>query len=401
MSVWLGDVAVVVVAGAAGIVSWWMRLRADAMRAESGVGVADDRVWEAGHQLGLSVPFDRYWPATGRVEGVSLEIEVVRRSGDAQAERELVVRLLPTVPTTLRLRREDRADALSTDDLVVGEPRFDTLLRVQAPHELEARALLDGPTRDAVFAAAELGAGLDDGRVGVRADCTNLTAPQILKTVRAAVRAHAALRARLAAVRADPVAALNALARADRAAGVRLRVLDHLVRSGLAERETLRVRAEDVDPGIRLLAAHALGADGHAALEKLARTGSRTIRVRAAAHLAESNQLPPDRQQLVEDTFLAALDDPELVRTALLGLGRRGTARAVLPVRDLAAGERLVGDGAPQAEIRRLADGVLASIRARLDASASGGVSLAPELGGDVAIASSPGALSPPTVDLG
>jgi hypothetical protein len=358
------------------VVSWWaQRVKSRPYGGEADPGVPDDAAWSAARTLGLSIPFDRYWPATGRVEGVPIELEVVVESN----VRLLQVRVTAPAPSELLLRREDRAAQLASDDLVVGEPRFDEVFRVQATAELTARALLDAATRDALAAAGVLGAGLQEGRFTLHAPMAGWTAAQVAKAARALVRAHHALRTRAAAIKGAPGAALNAIARTDRTAGVRLRALDHLLRAGLAERETLRGRSEDVDVGVRLLAAHALGAEGHPALEKLVRSGSRSVRVRAAGHLAESSQLSPEVAALVEDTFASALDDEELVRAALLGLTRRGSARSVAAV-------RAVADGHRSAEVRRLAEGVVAAIRARLDLGSAGGVSLAPEVGGDVAL---------------
>jgi hypothetical protein len=373
---------------AAALAAWALQRRAGAAGTEE--TVADQAVWEAVHALGLSVPFDRYWPATGRLEGVALELAVVRRPDGPEgpgADRELVIRLLDPIPAPLLLRRGDRSPAPPAADLPIGESRFDALLRVQSRDEALARALLDAPTRDALAGAAQLGAGFADERLTLRAPCAEWTPAQVSKAVRATLRAHGALRGRLAAVRADPRAALNAVARTDRTAGVRLRCLDLLVRAGAAEVATLRSRAEDVDVSVRLLAAQALGPDGHPSLERLARTGSRTVRVRAAAQLATAATLAPDRAALVEDTFLAALDDPELVRAALLGLARRGTARSVPTLRASIARER-------RAEIRRLAEDALGAIRSRLDASAAGGMSLAEDPGGDLALAAAAGALA-------
>lgn len=373
---------------AAALAAWALQRRAGAGGTEE--TVADQAVWEEVHALGLSVPFDRYWPATGRLEGVALELAVVRRPDGPEgpgADRELVIRLLDPIPAPLLLRRGDRSPALPAADLPIGESRFDALLRVQSRDEALARALLDAPTRDALAGAAQLGAGFADERLTLRAPCADWTPAQVSKAVRATLRAHGALRGRLAAVRADPRAALNAVARTDRTAGVRLRCLDLLVRAGAAEVATLRSRAEDVDVSVRLLAAQALGPDGHPSLERLARTGSRTVRVRAAAQLATAATLAPDRAALVEDTFLAALDDPELVRAALLGLARRGTARSVPTLRASLARER-------RAEIRRLAEDALGAIRSRLDASAAGGMSLAEDPGGDLALAAAAGALA-------
>lgn len=355
----------------------------DARPRPSDPGVPDDTVSAAGRRLGLTQPFDRYWPARGRVEGVTVELEVVK---DGDRDRVLRVRLLQTTQAAFTLQREDRASWLDTDELVVGEQRFDDLFRIRSPHELLARAVLDAPSRDAFAAAGALGAAYDGEQWVLVHSLRDWSEAQVVKAVRAVVRAHLTLRSRNAAVQADPRAALNEIARADRTAGVRLRALDHLLRGGGAERVTLTSRCEDVDVVVRLVAAHALGPDGHPTLERLVRTGSRSVRVRAAGHLAESTQLAVELAGLVEDTFLGALDDPELVQVALLGLTRRGTARSVLPLRELSAGSRLVGGAAPSGEVRRMADGVLQAIRGRLDGTAAGGVSLAQLGSGDVAV---------------
>jgi hypothetical protein len=382
----VGQVVVVVVTGLGLAVGWWFRKDPTEVAREQ-VGTPDDAGWEAVKQLRLSVPNDRYWPATGKVDGIRVELEVSSLSAEVGARRHLAVRLYPTVPASLRLRLES-THWVGGEELVVGETRFDDLFHVSTQNELETRALFDQPTREALAAAGALGADFTDGRWWLRAESTTWSADQIVKAVRALVRAHHALRKRLDVVREAPAAALNRIAAEDRTAGVRLRALEHLLRAGRAERDVLRGRTEDVDVNVRLLAAHALGVDGHAVLERLARTGSRSVRVRAATHLAASNLLAPALATLVEDVFLVALDDPELVKSALLGLTRRGTARAVVPLRELAEGTRRVGDSGPSAEVRRLAEGVLTAVRARLDPSASGAVSL-PERdqGGEVSLA--------------
>ncbi|MCA9490717.1 MAG: hypothetical protein KC621_12390, partial [Myxococcales bacterium] len=167
--------------------------------------------------------------------------------------------------------------------------------------------------------------------------------------------------------------------------GVRARALDLLVQRGLADRETLLDRCRDVDVNIRLLAARALGPDGAETLAAQMRTGSRTVRVRAASALGESAQLAPELVQEVEDCLTAALPDPELVHVALLGLTRHGTVRSVEPLKRAVAEART-------AEARSFARQVLEAVRARLDPTASGGLSLVEHDTGALSEAADPAA---------
>ncbi|MCB9686204.1 MAG: hypothetical protein H6738_22870 [Alphaproteobacteria bacterium] len=308
---------------------------------------------------------------SGRIEGVPVEISTEHpRQPDEEVPNVGVIRIEASEPLALPVRfcAEGPSTWLGAQDLQFGEQRFDDVVHVRTQDDAVARALLDGPARDAVVAAVEAGLRFEDGVWFVETVAVSWDEDKLTQMLRAVARAQGALAQAAQRVR-DVPSGLRIVARTDRHAGVRARALDLLVQRGIADRDTLLDRCRDVDVNVRLIAARALGPEGADTLAEQMRSGSRTIRVRAASALGESAQLRAELVQEVEDCLMAALPDPELVHLALLGLTRHGTGRSVEALK------RAVAE-APNGEARAFARKVLEAVRARLDPTASGGLSI-------------------------
>jgi hypothetical protein len=111
--------------------------------------------------------------------------------------------------------------------------------------------------------------------------------------------------------------------------GVRRRAIKVAMEHGWATETELTSALTDYDPGVRLAVALAL--DKWDVVLDLARTGTRTWRVRAAMALARRSPLPEVRGEL-EQVLIAALPDPELSEVAALALADVGSPLALGPL---------------------------------------------------------------------
>ena len=337
------------------------------------------RLWSPGildgiERLGLSCgTFFRKSIAVGEVEGVEIQLQVEW----GVFGRELSLRILEPLQSGLELGPEP---TFALDDASFGDPTFDRVVRITSGHPARALAVLDPATRERVTAAVGQGARLGpDGWVRTWLVSDDLpSGPDLVRVVRAVARAHVAL------ARACSRASLDAILerlRSDRAAGVRRRALRVLMASGHGTSERLAPSLQDLDPELRLEVATLLGAWD--VVTELARSGSRTWRVRAAERLAEvPGRIPAGAHDIVQDVLLGALTDPELALVGADGLLRIGDLRT-LPGLDAAAAS------GPAREPARAA---AAAIRARHAHSAGGlALSLPPEEAGGLSIVPSDG----------
>lgn len=320
------------------------------------------RLWTRGvldavEQLGLlRGTFFRTSVAVGEVEGVQIQLKLEW----TVFGRELALRVMEPLHTGLALGPEP---TFSLDEASFGDPTFDRVVRVTSGDPARALAVLDPATRERVAAAVGQGALLGpDGwsRTWLLGDAEP-TGAELVRVVRAVARAHLAV-AR-ACSRKSLAGTIERL-RSDRAAGVRRHALRVLLASGQATSERLAPSLRDLDPELRLDVATRLGAWDVVA--ELARTGSRTWRVRAAERLAAAEgRIPTGAYDAVQDVLVGALTDPELAVGAAEALGRIGDPRA-LPS---------LGAAAASGPAREPARAAAARIRAR-HAHSAGGLSL-------------------------
>ncbi len=276
----------------------------------------------------------------------------------------------PPLPVDVAFEREGIA-GLVASDLEVGESRFDDHVRITGGDPLRLQSLLTPAARDAIAAAVQRGAAFHEGRWRARFPPGHVPDAQALGRV---AKALAVAYAELAtAIRDDPTEALLRQARSDRTASVRLAALALLLERQLATHDLLVEATRDLDPGVRLAAAEALGFDGRPALLEMARTASRTWRVRAAIALAHP-PLSAEELAAIHDTLTAALDDSELAKQAAATLGRVGEARAIPPL------QRAADSGPARIEASR----ALAAVRARLVPGTAGQLSLVEAAGGEL-----------------
>jgi HEAT repeat protein len=378
---------------------------------------------------------------TGTKDGLNVKIERYSRGKHSRGTRVVVWPLDAVAP--LRLRVEGIGSALrktlGMGEVEVGDPTFDQRFLIDGPAPL-ALAVLDAATRQEVWSALagrtavqgsdrpesiESRARLDEATLSVEfADTiTGASAEQWLPGLLGTILD---LALNLARPRDVPVRlADNALH--DPLWAVRLANLRTLVRECPTHPETARAlpaASSDQSEEIRLTAAIALGAEGDATLLGLAFEQPRDD-ISARAVLALGSRLPfaravqglgdavatgrvqtawacvealargvPDGGASAEPHLIRAVDheDARLRIAAAKALGKLGTARAVLPLRQ--AAERFGGE---QHGVSRQA---VAQIQARavgatpgqlsLSGGGQGQVSLAEDAGGQVSLAPSP-----------
>lgn len=323
--------------------------------------------------------------ASGVVGGTAFRIQLVPGDNRMSTIRAFEVETADPLNIELTLGPEGAfqalADATGATDLVLGERRFDEAVRLTAPDVTVAYAILDPATRDAVSAAIAAGARFEGGRLrGTVPGKRGRTAEGLRTLLDPMALAHRRLRE--AASRPIRERAAERVTN-DRSAKVRRGALTTLVERDQASPPLLRMASSDPDAGVRFAAGVALGDEGEDVLLKLAHTGSRTWRTRAAVELAGRSSAP-EHQPVLEDALLAVLDDGELGTLAAEALGSVGTARSLPALQG-------VGGAA-----RRAARASHTAIQERLGLQGGGQLSLGEDVGGGLALADEAGALSEP-----
>ncbi|MEZ4239114.1 MAG: hypothetical protein R3F59_23770 [Myxococcota bacterium] len=308
------------------------------------------------------------WRDPKRARGFVAGLDVEGRAeldGEGQPTRLAV--LLPEIAgleLTLRAEtlRSQLAGAVGYGDLLIGEAAFDHGVHVTAADPAQARAVLDPTVREAVRAAVEAGGEFRGRRWQLL--WTPGSSGDLGEKIAALAAAHHPM---ARAVRDELLPRLERAARADRSAAVRLLALEARLAQGPADPAFLRACEADVDVGVRLAAALALGDAGRDTVLQLVTAGSRTWRVRAALALGERVQGDPEALHAVEEALLGALADPELGGDAARGLARSGTPRILA---------RLAAAEAGAADARAVRE-ALAAIRAKVPPEVAGGLSIA------------------------
>lgn len=312
------------------------------------------------------------------VDGISLHALITLNEEQRPTELKISVDR-PRLPIELTLSPEGVlgavADLAGLTDFEVGEVRFDSAVRCVCGNPAQGLALLSQAARDAIVVALRHGAIFKDGRWSATFSSPGPGAPALAALADALAGAQAALEAGLQLGVAEGLAARI---RDDRAPGVRRHALQLLIHRDLASPELLQEATGDLDPAVQLTAAQQLGSGGRPVLVRLLRTASRTWRFRAALALAEEELEPALRAQ-VEDTLVAALDDPEQAEHAATVLGAWGSPRVAAAL----------GQAARSGPARSAARRALASVKERLDPASVGAISLA--------TSGSAGALSEPS----
>lgn len=340
------------VGGAVTAWAWWQNRPAPQLWTKG--------ILEGLEKLGLRPDAFGATSAEGPVEGVELHLAV--RWMDHG--RELTLRVLEPLTSDLALAPE--ASAGSAQDLRVGDPVFDRVVRVTSGDPARALAILDPATRDLVTTAVSNGARLTpDGWVRTWLVTTDAPwGPEVARTARAVARAHLAI---VRALPRRPIEGTVERLRSDRSPAVRRHALEILGERGLATRKVLEPSLADLDPELRLSVATRL--EAWDVVRELVRTGSRTWRVRAAAQLAaEPGRIPPGAHDELVDVLIAALTDPELATVGADVLARIGGPQVIPALTEAAASGPVAA--------REAARTAAAAVRAR-HAHAAGGLALA------------------------
>ena len=396
----------------------------------------------AAEACGLSLPAYRPWGLTFYASLEDLHVTFLRPlRGEEGATR---LRVTGLAPVTIRseVRRGVLAGVVRAPVVATGDDSFDAAFAVSGAEGV-VRALLDAETRSALRRLGTF--TLERGKLErdvPRKEEERLAERlgQVLDVARR-LRPPDPLLPRLVRV-----------VREDYRPGVRMAVLRFLVatRSGPEVREALRPLLKDDDEQVRLQAAMQMGEEGQGAVRELLRAADERCAARAIAHLggalAEPEILgllqadvtdrrlhaaqasvealggrvgesacralagvlsaaPPALAAAVARTLATAtppapaaervLAERGLVHTdegarlaAAVGLGRIGSAAAVLPLQEAAARH----GGA----LRRAAGQAVAAIQSRLSGAAPGQLTVAAEGGGALSLAPAGGEVSLP-----
>jgi hypothetical protein len=312
-----------------------------------------------------------------------------------------------------------RSTGRTEGDVQTGHLGFDRQVYVQGNTD-HVRALLDGPTRDAVLGL--LRGPLRGGQFVVEGGELRAVLPAVgYGSLGDPLAEAAAVLGRVAHRLADPIHVASELAksaRTDRVSAVRLLCLRTLLREHSRRpsivNPVFRHAAGDEDAEVRLEAATALGAEGVPVLQALVADASVEDGLGARAAEALGTELPADlarttlRQELAassdrhrmatacacastlglrgepqdEDLLLSALPDgrDEALRLAAArALGAVGSARAVPPLAELSSSD--------SAALRRAGREAIAAIQSRLQGATPGQLSLGTADSGQVSLA--------------
>jgi hypothetical protein len=339
-------------------------------------GSCTDEIWRAREKLGLEGDAGSPDGAIGWVD----RIEISLRVGGIPRVGERVVELrAPQSEHDTRFEVGQAKPIGPTDPGSTGDPLFDTVVAARArpahPGAVRWLALADPTTRALLTQAVRAGACWTGRRWVIRfVPPVHPTAAQLVAGARALARVHPRwtwawqreLREAILERVKDPVP------------GVRRRAIKVAMQHGWAGEADLASALTDYDPGVRLAVALAL--DKWDVVLDLARTGTRTWRVRAAMVLARRSPSPEVREEL-EQVLIAALPDPELAEVAALALADVGSSLALGPLLT-----------ATPPEAREAARVAAARIRHR--SPPAGSLALAQGTSGALSLAQGPGALS-------
>lgn len=201
-------------------------------------------------------------------------------------------------------------------DLKCGDPWFDDLVRVDGD-PTAVLSMLDASARHRIGTLVEIGGRFSGGEL-VLAWLHEDSVPRAAEMIQLALVAVDAIQPEGTAR-----ARLARCARADEKAGVRRVMLTHLIehhRAAPEAAESIQAGLSDADPEVRLVAARASGAGGHATLVALAAGAHPTgVRIAAIEALALTDEGLQSLSRLVADL-------PDQVaaaaRTALKASGR-------------------------------------------------------------------------------
>jgi HEAT repeat protein len=362
---------------------------------------------------------------------VTLRVEDIR-----DKKREYGIQVVVSFPgppgfAGVRIRPEKYRPA-GVREIEIGDERFDSLFFIEGPARL-LTVLLDAETRRMLASLST------EGRLLIvdnefRLETWDFRFADALSLFLDLIRRFSE--------EMDVAERLAMNVRQDSVAGVRLRNLLTLVRDFPGEPrtvETLRAACSDASPQVRLRAAMALGAEGHAVLTELAESlDDDGTSAQAVAHLGRELPFEPTRALLAQalrrrrlQTARACLDalgqsgDPaavdalakvlavekgELAIAAALALGATGSPAAEPPLLDalrrekedlrIAAANALGRAGSPAAvlplkevaeegiaELRRAARQAIAEIQSRLQGASPGQLSLTGDEAGQLSMA--------------
>jgi hypothetical protein len=336
--------------------------------------------------------------ACGRVR-----IELTSDGARMRPGTRVVVKGLPTDLEMVPRRTSRLARAFDTRSLPIGDDAFDDAIAVYA-EPLLAHALLDCETRQALVALVR---DVEDARVsGGQLVMTSGFEPIATRAARLGALLCAALSV---CERLIPSGALEALVAGNLTTEPHVETRRRALAVLLSERpEDPATRAavghalDDADESVRLAAALASGAEGHAVLRAIASDVSspEESAVRALAKLGASlnggqvaqvleGALAADREKVVmaclQSPALATMPDAERLLIGLLAhpastvcyasaaaLGRVGTVAAVVALRAAESEDRIRG-----ATVRE----AVASIQSRLIGADRGQLAVAPDAG--------------------
>jgi hypothetical protein len=339
-------------------------------------GSYTDEIWRARAELGLEGDAGGPEGAIGWIDGIEISMCV----GTAPLLGDRMVELRGPQSEQDTRFAVGAAEPLGPGEPgSTGDPLFDAVVAAHPcpghPGALRWLALADPATRSLLTQAVRAGASWTGRRWVIRFEPpARPTAAQLVAAARTVARVHP--RWSWAWQREVRAAILERVK--DPVPGVRRRAIKVAMEHGWTGQADLASALTDYDPGVRLAVAMAL--DKWDVVLDLARTGTRTWRVRAAMVLARRSPRPEIREEL-EQVLIAALPDPELAEVAALALADVGSALALGPLLT-----------ATPPEARSAAR--VAAQRIRHRSPPAGSLALAQGQDGALSLSGEPGALS-------